>query len=420
MDRETVTSVYISPWSVRDPLCEGQTLAYLRGLTAFGHRFALITFEHKKYALSEAARDEARRELLAQGIHWYPLTSHPGSSVPGKLIDCASGVALGTYVAMKHQAAVVHGRSTYPGGIAMVVARACGLKFIYDADCDMSQECLDTGVWRETDLIFKAASSCERIARGQSDSTIVLTEDTRAKVAAERRASSVTVIPCCVDVSKFRFDEHQRSLRRAEIGVSDERVFVYLGKIGSWYLVDEMFALFSAAARRTRAHLLVISPDPPSQFDAIALRQGVARDAYTVRSASQAGVAEWLSAGDVGLSLIASLESKRGCSPVKVGEYLAMGLPVLITPGIGDYTGIVRDERVGVVVDDRSPVGYERVVSELEALWSDQTALRARCRQAAENHVSLSSVGVRLYRDIYAQMVPSADAGIGSQATPAG
>ena len=42
--------------------------------------------------------------------------------------------------------------------------------------------------------------------------------------------------------------------------------------------------------------------------------------------------------------------SEHGCSPTKVGEYWAMGLPAVVSAGVSDLDAIVQRHRVGVVV----------------------------------------------------------------------
>ncbi len=68
-----VTSLYICPWSLNDPLCQSQSLAYLRGLTEHGYKFALMTFENPKYAVAETEKIAVKKKLETQGIYWYPI-----------------------------------------------------------------------------------------------------------------------------------------------------------------------------------------------------------------------------------------------------------------------------------------------------------------------------------------------------------
>jgi glycosyltransferase involved in cell wall biosynthesis len=225
-------------------------------------------------------------------------------------------------------------------------------------------------------------------------------------VCKYRVRAPVTVIPCCVDTNRFQFDPEARERRRREIGVGDQKLFIYVGKIGSWYLVDETFAFFKAAQERIgAARLLVLTADQPATFHEAAARQGVATQDYCVQQASHDEVVEWLSAADAGLAFIRSVSSKRGSSPVKVGEYLAVGLPVVITSGIGDYSSLIERERLGAVIDSLTREQYLEGANRLLSLWGEGEGLRERCRRAAEANVSLDAIGVARYQSVYSELL---------------
>jgi glycosyltransferase involved in cell wall biosynthesis len=400
--KDAVTGLYFCYWSLRDPLCQSQSLAYLRLLAAEGRRFMLITFEQPPYALDAAGRAAAQRELLDQGIRWYPLRYHKGWSLLGKAWDWLQGVATGIYLMIRYRPQVVHSRATIPAAMALVVARLCRTPFLYDADSSLPEEYADIGHWRRGGLAFRLASAVERLARRWADVAIVLTESMRERFVKTGMSAPVTVIPCCVDVTRFRFDPAARAARRQELGLHDERFFIYVGKVGSWYLVDETFEFFRVAAQVIgSSHLLILTPDAPAAFHALAAKHGVERSCYTVKSATHDEVIGWLSAADVGLALITRLPSKHASSPVKAGEYLAAGLPVVITNDIGDYSGLVDRERVGVVLEQDTPQRYRAAATELQALWQEGASLRDRCRAVAEAHVGLTEVGLVRYRRIY-------------------
>jgi glycosyltransferase involved in cell wall biosynthesis len=105
---------------------------------------------------------------------------------------------------------------------------------------------------------------------------------------------------------------------------------------------------------------------------------------------------------DVGLFFLARGTSEHGCSPTKIGEYWACGLPVVTTPNVSDTDEIILRERVGVVVRDHSEPEYRRAIAELRALLADPDLSR-RCRAAAEKHYALRPAVERqlaLYRDL--------------------
>jgi glycosyltransferase involved in cell wall biosynthesis len=71
-------------------------------------------------------------------------------------------------------------------------------------------------------------------------------------------------------------------------------------------------------------------------------------------------------------------------SPTKFPEYLACGLPVVISPGVGDCTEIVERMGLGVVVSTADiEAGAEKVASFIESSRAAREELRQKCRKAA-------------------------------------
>src|SRR5262249_20247374 len=153
-----------------------------------------------------------------------------------------------------------------------------------------------------------------------------------------------------VDSDRFRFDPASREQRRRELGLRDEKLFVYVGKVGPRYLVSELFGLFRTAREvLPGARLLILSGDDPARFEVLAEANGIDPQCYTVRQANHADVPNWLSAADAGFAMIRPANCERGSSPIKIAEYLATGVPVIVTEGIGDFSELVEDRSVGVV-----------------------------------------------------------------------
>ena len=91
-------------------------------------------------------------------------------------------------------------------------------------------------------------------------------------------------------------------------------------------------------------------------------------------------------------------------SPTKVGESLAAGVPVVASAGIGDCDLLLRERRVGVVVEDFSEAGLAKAVDELQALLHDP-GLAARCQEVARQELSLSGVGAERYASLYGRLL---------------
>ena len=63
---------------------------------------------------------------------------------------------------------------------------------------------------------------------------------------------------------------------------------------------------------------------------------GLGPERAYVTKAPFAEVPDYLSAADFAFSPIRPAPCRLFCSAIKIGEYWASGLPVLLTPGVGD------------------------------------------------------------------------------------
>jgi glycosyltransferase involved in cell wall biosynthesis len=122
-----------------------------------------------------------------------------------------------------------------------------------------------------------------------------------------------------------------------------------------------------------------------------------------VRAVTPDHVPDELFAGDVGLSLIKSSYSKIASAPTRFAEYLAAGMPVIVTPGVGDLESIVEQHRVGIVLrgeDDEAVADAARQAAEL----SRDSTTAERGRRLARERFDVEA-GSRRYAQIYERLI---------------
>jgi len=110
-------------------------------------------------------------------------------------------------------------------------------------------------------------------------------------------------------------------------------------------------------------------------------------------------IPKFLSASDVAFATIRPAPSRHFCSAIKVGEYYANGLPVIITDGVGDDSDIILNEKVGVIVDERFQVKLSLLKHVLEVNGDRK---ENRMVKAAKIHRSVSILE-KSYRTLIAK-----------------
>jgi glycosyltransferase involved in cell wall biosynthesis len=153
-------------------------------------------------------------------------------------------------------------------------------------------------------------------------------------------------------------------------------------------------------------NLRVLTRSDPTVVESMIRAGGLDDDLWSLDSIAYSAMPEALSKQDVGLHFLPTGLSELGGSPTKIGEYWAVGLPVVVTPNAGDVDEIVRQERVGVIVNEHSVAAYRTAAMELRCLLQD-SRLEERCRRAAETHYGLE-VGCGRLHDLYRELTSAA------------
>jgi glycosyltransferase involved in cell wall biosynthesis len=208
------------------------------------------------------------------------------------------------------------------------------------------------------------------------------------------------VIPCCVDLSRFTRSSLDRERVRRELGVSDRLVCVYAGSMGGTYAVAETAAFLAAArAADPRVFALVLTPSDPASIAVELDRAGLSTRDYRLLHSPPDDVPRYLAAADVGLALARPGFARRATSPTKVAEYLAAGMPVIATTGIGDLDRL-EQAGVGVLLPRFDPAAFKHAFAAVQALRRDPD-LGERCRRDARTQYDLHTVGGLRYRRLY-------------------
>src|SRR5439155_9418433 len=104
-------------------------------------------------------------------------------------------------------------------------------------------------------------------------------------------------------------------------------------------------------------------------------------DRIIVRTTSRAEVPVLLDAVDYGMFFIKPVFSKKASSPTKMGELLALEMPMVTNGNVGDVARIVDESGAGVLVEGFDEQSYVRALDALERLDPDMDRWRAAARR---------------------------------------
>jgi len=399
--------LFISYNGMLDPLGQSQVIPYLRELAKRGVQFTLLSFERPKAYTPEGARqcERLREQLKTHGIEWYWLRYHQRLSVPATIYDVLAGIRKASTLVRRNRIEMVHARGHIPATIALALKRRFGVRMIFDLRGLMAEEYVDAEHWREGSVPYRLTKAAERRILAATDGIVTLTERIwpiiREWPGLRGRVVQHEVIPCCVDLARFKFSATERERRRRELGLEDQFTVVYSGSLDGWYLTEQMADFFAALLKRNQqAHLLWLTNGSPERVRKLMRSREVETKNFSVLSVASAEVPSYLAAADAGLAFIKRCISKLASSPTKNGEYLACGLPLVINAGVGDSDALIDDWNAGVLIEeftDREFAEAGRVIEEMVAL----PEAREKARAVAEQLFDLHTIGAERYVSLY-------------------
>lgn len=399
------TALYICYFGSDEALVQTQVLPYLRAVARSGVRLHLLTFEKKAAwgACERRRRRELRDALRGQGIRWHALRYHKRPSSLATAYDIAVGFFYATWLSIRHGVEIVHARAHVPGVMGLALKRTIGTSLIFDLRGLMAEEYVDNGVWREGSLPFRLVKRAERALLQAADHVVVLTDRLARALTQEpnplAEARKISIIPCCVDLSRYPLPDGKRPPR-----TGDAITLVYVGSATGRYFLREMADFFRILrGKATEARLLVVTQSDRAEAERVLESQGLDAGSYSVVRAAPHEVPLRLAEGNIGISFIKPSAALAGASPTKIGEYLAAGLPVVSSHGVGDTDLLLASNEVGLVVTAFDAAAYADAADQVLALLGDaETPMR--CRETAERHYSLRNVGEPRYQEIYRRL----------------
>ena len=357
--------VYVTHDSLSEGIGMSQIVPLLIGYAGKGLKVGVISCEKVDAPL------ELRETLSQNGIYWKPIKF----GRYGPLGGFGRVIRLALFLP---KAKVFHCR----GDISATATSIRSKKpFIWDVrGLWLDQKIILSGLERRV-IVIRIAKLLEKRAASKAKAVTTLTS---AVYPVLRRrhptlTANHTVIPTCVDLTKFSFSPK----------LPQKRKLLLSGVFNDYYDLD-----------RTREFVSLLKKDLSIFItwchgkEALRDKLGVGEDEKKVLT--QPEMPKEIANSSFGLAICKgdSGESLLGVMPTKVAEFLAIGRPVVVSAGIGDLDSMLMEHGAGVILSNN----LEDDIKQLVNLLSDpQTAYR--CRELAELYFSMD-MAVNKYHQI--------------------
>lgn len=411
-------TLYICYFGLREPLVQTQVLPYLREIKKGGTDISLLTFEaNPEKNWTNEQIEAAKRRLADENIEWDFLKYHKSPSVPATTYDVLCGAYFIWSKMRREKIDVLHARAhvaALMGLLARKFSRKQNPKMIFDIRGFIPEEYTDAGIWKKNGLLYKTVKKIESWIFRKSDAFVLLNEKARdivfpesAKTGFDKLGRPVEVIPCCVDLERFReTDQNAREEILSKYELANRRIVVYIGSFGGWYMTNETADFFSAAKKLDDSTFaLVLTQSDPQMISALLRERGFSEKDFLIKKVLPSEIPNYLSVADIAVSFVKKCYSKQASSPTKIAEYLACRLPIVSSAGIGNLDELLEENKVGVIVRDFNEQSYQSALNQIGDLSTDED-FQKRSYKTAEKFFDLENVGGRKYRRLYETLLP--------------
>jgi len=270
-----------------------------------------------------------------------PIIRKPNVSVGSLLTVFTSSGKIKKYI-KENNIDIVMPRSTFPAMMVNQIKNR-NFKVIFDADGLPIEERIDFAGLKKDSFQYKLMKSAETKMLKNADAVITRSDkaiDVHINNIGEDNRHKFSVVFNGRDKDIFELNNDSRLDARKELRLENEFLFVYAGSLGPQYCFPEMLEIFKIYSQKNKSKFLILTGN--TEF----AEQNIPKDLQSniiLKSVKSDEVPFYLNAADSAFALRKPTFSMQGVAPIKLGEYLLCGLPVIASKGIGDTDGILEN-----------------------------------------------------------------------------
>ena len=393
--------LYISHDGITDHIGKSQVAPYLVGLAKNGHDITILSNEKDIHSKDIQEYKSLFNEV---SIKWFINSYSNWIPIISPLLTSFRQYLKARKICFTERFDLIHTRCYVSTILGYSLKKSLsGTKFLFD----LRDFWIDTRIeTRKLGFLYRPLKTIEASLFRNADSFICLTEKAKSRIARMGDqfdcTPKVTVIPCCADMDLFKYDkensEELKQIRQQE-GLDESFVLTYLGSLGAVYLLSDMVKTFKILKYLdSSSKFLFISNNGKDEVVKEFLKNNLnEKDLVFKKNLIRSDIPKYLEMADLSLVYIRPGNSKMGCSPTKLAELLAMGIPVIANKGVGDLNEILCIEKNNSICLDSFD---ENHIRENLLKITSQRVDREKIREFALNNFSLPEA-IRRYEAVY-------------------
>ncbi|MCX6276243.1 MAG: hypothetical protein NTV09_13665 [Bacteroidetes bacterium] len=366
----------VTYWSYKDALIQAYTLPYLKIISdqlPRGSKIFLITIEqdHQKMSIDEKCQVKARLRLF--GIRLITIKYRKLNFV--SLLHWLGTGLYFIFFSFIFRIKFIHAWCTPAGSFGYLLSIFTGKKLIIDSYEPHAEAMVENETWSKNSIEFKYLFYLEKKLSKHAQVIISATEEMKnyAKIKYGVTFKNFYVKPACVDLDAFSIGRKKNDELIKQFKFENKVVCVYAGKFGGIYLTKEVFDFFKACEIfwGDRFRVLLLTSHDITEIEQWCRSSMVDRGKIVVRFVSHADIPDYIGLGDFAITPVKPIPTKKYCTPVKDGEYWALGLPVVIPSNISDDSDLIENNNAGAVLRKFDTQNYNQAIQVINNLLCD-------------------------------------------------
>lgn len=365
--------LFISYWAFHEGLTSSTVLPHLKILSELeGVNQVIFTSIERDLSISVfdlTIANVIHKPLYSKGsMNVFLNKWHDFTVFPKKLIQYCKDYQIDKVIC----------RGAPAGALGYLVWRKTKLPFIVESFEPHADYMLESGVWKKWDPRYLLEYYWEEKQKKYAEYLIPVADNYKIKLIKEGvTPSKIEVVPCTVNLNQFDINKSLSHKIRAQLTWADSDVVgVYVGKFGGLYYDSEAYNCFKQAFLHwgNTFKLIILTPDKPDKIIALCQENEIPIEGVVIKKVLHQLIPEYLNAADFAFTFYKPGESKKYLSPIKVGEYWACGLPVIISEGIGDDSEIIKKEEAGLVINQFLKIDFlklEKLMTKPKTFYRD-------------------------------------------------
>lgn len=302
------------------------------------------------------------------------------------------------FFSWKEKINIFHSRA-YLSSIILYFIKKFILKidFIFDARGPYLLEGETYGKWESSNDNYKFWAKLEKKLFKNAKYVIAQSVGFTKYVKKILPEANVVNIPCCADVDNYNFTEKEIIKEKRNMNIQNKFVVVYSGSLGSFHDPEFLVkAYVSIRESLPNPHFLVVTHSVSDEILESLAKNGINKSEFTI-VLSPDNLPKYIALGDIGLHVMNDLPITPLVISVKFSEYLAAGLPVIISKNMTSLTKIVETSSCGIVLDEKK---QEMNKNKIEYLVKNYSEYRKNALELVNKDYS-TDVVARRYSEIY-------------------